>query len=361
MNKKTGLITAAAAAFIGSIPFWGLNYTLTLHAGDNTETIRRAFYDKIDLPEPKREHYIFSGWYDINGEQLTSLRLLGSRELTAKFVPETYTVSFADDLFPDLTYTADSTIDLPVPEKEHYTFIGWSDGESILNDTGGICKNMILTAEFEPETYSITFEPDGGTMPAEYPREYTYGVGTDFFPAPVKNGYTFTGWYEDEAHTIKADFAGKTEFGDRTYYAAWKETPKQPSGTSESITAYPAAGIDRIYCGGFSANIYDPGNMYDVNETTSIVNAGNSALRYYLASEYIADHASQGFGATLCNNTLTIVNADGSSRTYHKVSTHYGNKWSWVADDGTDILSACTGLITQTCTGGDGIAWVFWE
>ncbi len=39
---------------------------------------------------------------------------------------------------------------------------------------------------------------------------------------PVKEGYTFTGWYKDEAKTTKWDFDNDTVTADVTLYAGWE-------------------------------------------------------------------------------------------------------------------------------------------
>ncbi len=44
--------------------------------------------------------------------------------------------------------------------------------------------------------YSITYDPDGGTMPEEYPTYYYSNQGIDFLPVPAKDGNIFKGWGE---------------------------------------------------------------------------------------------------------------------------------------------------------------------
>lgn len=51
-----------------------------------------------------------------------------------------------------------------------------------------------LSAVWEPAvTYSISYDPAGGTMPAVYPTEYTTDKNVTL-PTPVKEGYKFLGW-----------------------------------------------------------------------------------------------------------------------------------------------------------------------
>lgn len=86
----------------------------------------------------------------------------------------------------------------------------------------GSTGNRNLTAQWEPAvTYSISYDPAGGTMPVTYPTEYTTDKNVTL-PTPVKEGYKFLGWTDTPYFEI-----GSTEgweFGsDGTYTSTYDE------------------------------------------------------------------------------------------------------------------------------------------
>ncbi len=73
-----------------------------------------------------------------------------------------------------------------------------------------------------PEIYTITYNANQGTLPADAPKEYDSAVGATL-PKPTKAGYAFAGWYPTEACTaetrVRTIAAGET--GDKVLYAKW--------------------------------------------------------------------------------------------------------------------------------------------
>ncbi|MBP7552464.1 MAG: InlB B-repeat-containing protein, partial [Spirochaetes bacterium] len=74
------------------------------------------------------------------------------------------------------------------------------------------------------EVYNITYNLDGGTNNGSNPATYTVTTPTITLLAPTKSGYTFGGWYLEDAYvTTKTEIAlGST--GNVTLYAKWTAT-----------------------------------------------------------------------------------------------------------------------------------------
>ena len=77
-------------------------------------------------------------------------------------------------------------------------------------------------AKWTPNTYTVNFNANGGTINSGKVTSYTYGTGATLPTDVTKTGYTFSGWY------ASADFSGSavttvdtTEIGDKTYCAKW--------------------------------------------------------------------------------------------------------------------------------------------
>ena len=78
------------------------------------------------------------------------------------------------------------------PTKEGYTFIGWYKGEEKWNFADAVTEAMTLTAKWQLNQYTITFDTAGGSEVPSITQDY----GTAITPpaAPARTGYTFAGW-----------------------------------------------------------------------------------------------------------------------------------------------------------------------
>ena len=120
----------------------------------------------------------------------------------------------------------------PAPTKEGYTFGGWYKDEActvawdFANDT--VTANVTLYAKWTenaPEgIYHIAFNPMGGTL-SESKDIYKFDatVGYDKPADPVRDGYTFDGWYTTRDYQGEpASFPVETkDLADADYYAKW--------------------------------------------------------------------------------------------------------------------------------------------
>ena len=117
---------------------------------------------------------------------------------------------------------------LPVePTLKGYIFAFWYLGEDEQNATAydfntPVTENITLTAKWNINKYTVTFNTDGGT-PVPPAQEVEYGLTATEPAAPEKTGYTFDGWFAPEAEepfnfdtTITADI---------TLTAKWHVTP----------------------------------------------------------------------------------------------------------------------------------------
>ncbi len=88
-------------------------------------------------------------------------------------------------------------ITLHVPTRRGYTFVGWYTDADCKNavtfiDTGKL-EDVTLWAKWEPKTFTITLDSNGGAETYE-----ALGVAYDAaytLPTPTRVGYIFSGWY----------------------------------------------------------------------------------------------------------------------------------------------------------------------
>lgn len=89
------------------------------------------------------------------------------------------------------------------PTKEGYTFIGWYNGESEWDFETPVTADLTLTAKWQINRYTITFDTAGGSEVAPITQDY----GTTITPpaAPTRTGYTFAGWDRESPTTMPAE------------------------------------------------------------------------------------------------------------------------------------------------------------
>ena len=204
-------------------------------AGYNVET------GTITLKDPVKTGYTFAGWYKDGGftTQITEITQgsTGNITLYAKWELVSYTITYELDGGTNAeenpaSYNVETeTITLKAPTKDKYDFKGWyKDGEftdEITEIVQGTTGNITLYAKWELESYTITYELDGGTNAPENPASYNVETGTITLKAPTKDGFAFTGWFESPDFStteVKEITQGST--GDKTLYARWIQSEK---------------------------------------------------------------------------------------------------------------------------------------
>lgn len=99
------------------------------------------------------------------------------------------------------------------PTKEGYTFIGWYNGESEWDFETPVTADLTLTAKWQINRYTITFDTAGGSEVPSITQDYGTAITA---PAnPTKTGYTFAGWDKTIPTTMPA--------GNMTITARWTE------------------------------------------------------------------------------------------------------------------------------------------
>ena len=152
--------------------------------------------------------YTFKGWYDnegLTGSPVTAIgdTETGNKEYWAKWEINQYTVTVKpENGEADITITQDygTPITAPAdPIREGYTFIGWDrDIPKTIP-----AENITVTAQWEINQYTITFDTNGGSEIA--PITQDYGTEITAPDNPTRKGYTFKGWDKEIPETMPAE------------------------------------------------------------------------------------------------------------------------------------------------------------
>jgi len=233
-------VTAIGGTEMGNKEYWAKweinQYTITVKPenGKADITITQDYGTPITAPaDPTREGYTFAGW----DKAIPATMPAENLTITAHWSLDTYSITYNLDGGtasgnPDFYTVESSTITLNPPTRTGYTFIGWSgtdlSGSDNLTVTipAGSIGNRSYIAHWSLNTYSITYDLDGGTALGN-PDFYTVESSAITLNEPTKAGYVFTGWSgtdlvgEDNLTvTIPAD-----SIGDRRYTAHWEFDP----------------------------------------------------------------------------------------------------------------------------------------
>ena len=185
------------------------------------------------VPEPTKENYTFAGWYNGNEKFDFTTVPTGDVTLTAKWTANDYYVSFVTEhgdppTSQNVKYNGTAN-DPGKLSEDGYTFIGWYTDHTCTTEfdfTKPITSNTTVYAKWTAKDYEVSFVTEHGDAPASQNVPYN---GTADDPGTLTaEGYTFIGWYADEAHKTKFDFSTPIT-GDTKVYAKWeKNAPVLP-------------------------------------------------------------------------------------------------------------------------------------
>ena len=190
-------------------------YTVTFQSEGGSEVASqiRANTPAARPADPTKEGYTFIGWYNGESEWDFETPVTAVLTLTAKWQINRYTITFdtaGGSEVPSITQDYGTAITPPAaPTRTGYTFAGWDKTIPTTMPAG----DMAITAQWQLNQYTITFDTAGGSEVPSITQDYGTAITA---PAnPTKTGYTFAGWDKTIPSTMPA--------GDMTITARWTE------------------------------------------------------------------------------------------------------------------------------------------
>ena len=184
-------------------PVWNTNqYTITFdtNGGSEIAPITQDYGTTITAPAaPTREGYTFIGW----DRDIPTTMPAENVTITAKWKVNSYTITFdtaGGSEIASITQDYGTAITVPEsPTREGYTFIGWDKAIPATMPA----ENVTITAQWEINQYTITFDTAGGSEIA--PITQDYGTNITAPADPTREGYTFIGWDKAIPSTMPAE------------------------------------------------------------------------------------------------------------------------------------------------------------
>jgi len=207
-----------------------------LNGGENNTNNPNSYTinDSVSLLEPTWSDgtYVFAGWYVDQGFETEFESFepgkTGNIKVYAKWIKITNVTILAPNFDIDgeeLEFVFGENYTMPTVSKEGYLLDGWKneDGSIIIPSSGKWTreeKEITLSPNWKPQSYSITYILNGGTNnELNVNTSYTIEDVIALY-APSKQYANFAGWYTD------ADFTDKIEnisnrTGNLVLYASW--------------------------------------------------------------------------------------------------------------------------------------------
>ena len=305
---------------------WEINrYTITFDTAGGSEIapITQDYGTNITAPaNPTRKGYTFKGWDKEIPETMPAENIT----VKAQWEINQYTIAFDTNGGSEIApITQDYGTEITAPDnptREGYTFIGWDrDIPEIMS-----AENITVTAQWEINRYTITFDTAGGSDIA--PITQDYGTNITAPADPTREGYTFIGWDKAIPTTMPAE--------NITVTAQWKDSEK-PTGEIKINENSWKAFLNNITFGLF----------FKDTQTVTINAADNSGetvtVEYLLSDKELTKAELDGMTFTAYTAPFGI-DPDNEYIIYVRLTDNAGNT-DYICSDGI-VLDGTSPVIT---------------
>ena len=305
---------------------WEINqYAITFdtNGGSEIAPITQDYGTAITAPaDPTRKGYTFKGWDKEIPETMPAENIT----VKAQWEINQYTIAFDTNGGSEIApITQDYGTEITAPDnptREGYTFIGWDRDIPVTMPA----ENITVTAQWEINRYTITFDTAGGSDIAPITQDYGTNITS---PAdPTREGYTFIGWDKAIPTTMPAE--------NITVTAQWKDSEK-PTGEIKINENSWKAFLNNITFGLF----------FKDTQTVTITAADNSGetvtVEYLLSDKELTKAELDGMTFTVYTAPFGI-DPDNEYIIYVRLTDNAGNT-DYICSDGI-VLDGTSPVIT---------------
>ena len=187
-----------------------LPYTITINAINGTVVYPQTTCDDMQLTATPDNGYHFVKWSDGNTDNPRTIELTCDTTFTALFAPNQCTVSLQCDENQGSVEGAGvfdylAEVQISATPAYGYHFSSWSDGNTDNPRTITVTKDVTLTANFAPNTYTLNVSCNAEQGSVTGSGSYNY-LSNRTIEATSNYGYHFTQWSDgntDNPRTIE--------------------------------------------------------------------------------------------------------------------------------------------------------------
>ena len=303
-----------------------VTYAYGALGGTYATQIVQAGEKAIEPDVPSRQGYQFTDWYLDNTKYDFNTAVTKDMTLTAKWTVNSYTITFDTD--------GGSAID-PITQDYGTAIIAPADptreGYTFIGWDKAIpatmpAEDLTVTAQWRINQYTIAFDTDGGSAIA--PITQDYGTQITAPADPTREGYTFIGWDKAIPATMPAESI--------TITAQWKDSEK-PTGEIKIGENSWKSFLNTITFGLF----------FKDTQTVTVTATDNSGetvtIEYLLSEKALTESELAGMTFTAYSAPFSI-NPDNEYVIYAKLTDTSGNV-AYINTNGI-VLDATVPVIT---------------
>ncbi len=214
-------------------------------------------------------------------------------------------------------------------KKDGYTLEGWYKNDTVYDFTEPVIEGFTLTAQWTANTYTVSFDSDGGTAIGDKTLDWNDKV-LEGIEAPTRsNGYAFDGWkcggISVDADTTYADLAADDTIASITLTAQWRDIEKPTGEITLGENSWNS------FLNGITFGLF-----FKATKTVTITAADNSGktvkIEYLLSDKEMSLSELANATFTVYTDTFSIA-SDNNYVIYVRLTDEAGNE-EYISSDG---------------------------